>query len=114
MTNLISEIGKKVFGRNDAVITSGGIELIKTKKRLLSAVINCYKNQTLIGIFSPVLGEGMFVTGVHDIYDYNEEPIVMLKRYDICGELLIRETLALNEIKAICIFDNAYKHPIIE
>lgn len=114
MTNLISEIGKKVFGRRDAIPSSGGIELIKSKKMLLSALINCYKHQTLIGIFSPVLGEGMFVTGVHDIYDYNEEPIVMLKRYDISGELLIRETLALTEIRAICVFENAYKHPIIE
>ena len=114
MTNLISEIRKKVFKRSDPVITSGGIELIKSKKMLLPALINCYKNQNLVGVFSPVLGEGMFVTGVHDIYDYGEEPIVMLKRYEISGELLIRETLSLREIKAICVFHNAYKHPVIE
>jgi len=114
MTNLIAEISRKVFKRNDAVVSSGSIELIKAKKSQLNALLESYKNQTLIGVISPVLGEGMFVTGVHDIYDYDEKHIVMLKRYDISGELLIRETLALDEIKAVCVFDSAYKHPVLE
>ena len=114
MTNLIAEFRKKVFRRADPIMTSGAIELIKSRKMMLDALIQSYKSQTLVGIFSPILGEGMFVTCVHDIYDYEEEPIIMLKRYEISGHLLIRETLSLGEIKAICVFDSTYKHPVIE
>jgi hypothetical protein len=113
MTNLISEL-TKVFKKNTPVISVTGFELVKSRKLLLEVLIDCRKTERYVGIYSDVLGEGMFVTGVHDIYDYEEEPIIMLKRYDLSGALLIRETLSLNEIKAACLFDNTFRHPVIE
>jgi hypothetical protein len=114
MSNLIADLTKKIFKKNTPVLSIAGIQLIKSRKLLLDVLIDCCKNERYVGIYSDVLGEGMFVTGVHDIYDYDEEPIIMLKRYDITGSLLIRETLSLGEIKAACVFDNSYRHPIIE
>ena len=113
MTNLITEISR-VFKKQPNVLTAGGIELVRGRKHMLDTLIDCHKRERLVGIYSDILGEGMFVTGVHDIYDYDEEPIIMLKRYDLSGALLIRETLSLNEIKAVCLFDNCYRHPVIE
>lgn len=51
----------------------------------------------------------MFVTGIEAIFDQEDDPLIQLKTHDIMGSLLIRDMIALSEIKAICAFDMRFK-----
>jgi hypothetical protein len=106
MTNILN----RLFKREEAPPKSD-FEFIKFRKSLLNSLVEAHKKGTLIGIYSNVLGDGMFVTGVEDIYEYEGDHIVHLKRYDVLGSILIRNTIALSEIKAVCVFDMPYRNP---
>ena len=107
MTNLLA----KIFGKEDTDSAKKNFEFIKFRKSLLNTLVNTHKKGTVVGIYSNVLGDGMFVTGIEDIYEYEGDYIVHLKRYDVIGTILMRETISLSEIKAICVFDMHYKNP---
>src|SRR5688572_17842845 len=100
MTTLLT----KLFRKNErAQQTTGGLEFIRFKKNLINSLILAHKAGTAVGIYSNVLGDGMFVTGIEDIYDYEDDYIIHLKRYDVLGTILIRNTISLSEIKAVCV-----------
>ena len=113
MTNFITELNRLVFKRTEPVSPPTNLEFIKFRKSLLYALTQSRKNGTVVGIYSPALGEGMFVTGVDDIYNDNNERIVVLKRYDLSGAILQRTTISLGEIRAICVFDMPYRNPVL-
>ena len=96
-----------------SVSIPSNLEFIKFKKSLLQALVESRKKGTAIGIYSPALGEGMFVTGVEDIYDDDSERIIVFKPYDLSGAILQRNTLSLSEIKAVCAFDMPYRNPVL-
>ena len=103
----------KIFKREEASPKSD-FEFIKFRKSLLYNLAEAHKKGTIIGIYSNVLGDGMFVTGIEDIYEYEGDYVVHLKRYDVIGSILIRSTIALSEIKAVCVFDMPYRNPAIQ
>src|SRR5688572_30405750 len=76
--------------------------VLKTRKEISKAIINALDNQTVLGIYSPVLGEGLFLTGVLFYNTDQSEPIVTLNRYDQNGVLLHRTELGISEIKGVC------------
>lgn len=113
MTNFIAELNRIVFKRSQPVSPRSNFEFIKFRKSLFSALSESRKNGNVVGIYAAALGEGMFVTGVEDIYNDHNEQIIVLKRYDLSGAILQRSTLSLTEIKAICVFDMPYKNPLL-
>ena len=112
MINFISELRRIVLRRTPDGFPSEKMEFIKFRKSLSKALSRSRKDGTVVGIYSDVLGEGMFVTAVDDIYSYDKEEIITLKPYDLSGVILKRTTIALSEIRAICVFDIPYKNPI--
>ena len=114
MTNLISHLNKIVFKRSETdTPPPGTFEVVKFRKSLLKALGESRRRGTTIGIYSDVLGEGMFMTAVEDIYEDTNEIIIVLKRYDLSGSILQRNTLSLSEIRAVCAFDTQYKNPVL-
>lgn len=112
MASLLSKFNRVAFKQSTESVP-GSFEIIKFKKSLLNALVESRKNGSAIGIYSSALGEGMFVTGVEDIYDDNRDYIVVLKPYDLSGTILQRNTLSLSEIKAACAFDMPYRNPVL-
>ena len=113
MSNFIADLSRIVFKKNETVTSSSNLEFVKFRKSLLNALTKSRKNGTVIGIYSPALGEGMFVTGVEDIYNDNNEQIIVLRQYDLSGAILQRNILSLGEIRAICAFDMPYRNPVL-
>ena len=89
------------------------LEILRSKKNILQQLEICKEQGKLVGIFSRTLGEGLFVTGIEDIYKWEKEEIIVLKPYDIGGNILPRNYLSLSEIKAVCPFNCTYKNPFL-
>lgn len=65
----------------------------------------------LIGLFSPALGDGMFLIVVQHVESLSRAEVIAFQKYDIRdGRILSTGRLSVNDIKAICPFIN-YKHP---
>jgi hypothetical protein len=105
MTSLLSSL----FLRNE-LADHRSFEVVR-QKNLLNALVTARKRGNAIGIYSKSLGDGMFVTGIEAIFDQEDDPLIQLKTHDIMGTVLIRDMIALSEIKAICAFDMRYKEP---
>jgi hypothetical protein len=83
---------------------------------IFKALINSKEQGTAIGIVSPVLGKGMFVTGVEDILigDGHENSHVILKGYDFTGHILETNTIRLTDIEAVCMFSSKFGNPFLK
>jgi hypothetical protein len=87
------------------------LRFIRNRKGILSALSHSKESQNIIGIISPVLGEGMFLTAVDEIDITGQEAVVVLKQYDMSGHILVRTHLSLDEFKSVCLFQMLYKNP---
>lgn len=110
----MATILSKLFSKNESTARSSQAGFTKSRKQMLNALIESRKNGTAIGIYSDVLGEGMFVTGVDDVYNDNNEQIVVLNQYELSGLILLRSTLSVGEIKGVCAFDMPYRSPLLQ
>jgi hypothetical protein len=88
------------------------LKIFKQRRAIREALAESRDTGKVIGIYSPVLGDGMFLTCVDEIYSQEKEEIVVLKPYDMNGVLLVRNTLSLSEIKSICPFESFYVNPL--
>ena len=89
------------------------LAIIKARKDILKELQYCKESGMTAGIFSSSLGDGMFVTGVEDIYKGEKEIVVVLKPYDVGGNILVRNYLAISEIKSVCPLPYTYRNPFI-
>lgn len=84
------------------------LEFLTGKESILEILDHSQNNGNVIGICSPALGPGIFITTVdHIIKDY--ETIVYLKPYDVNGYKLEKNTLKLTEIISVCAFRSHYE-----
>jgi hypothetical protein len=90
---------------------SGSFDFLKNKKNILKEMEFCLKEQNLVGIYSTVLGEGMFLVGVESIIYGDEGALVIFHPFDMAGICLSRRTLNLHEIARIVPFNNKYIAP---
>jgi hypothetical protein len=68
---------------------------------------------TVVGISAPILGNGIFLTGIEDIRKQGEDFIIVLKGYDVTGYILERNKISLNDIRAICPFKSPFNNPYL-
>jgi hypothetical protein len=61
----------------------------------------------VIGISSPFLGNGIFITAVDDVIE-NYETVVLLKPIDVNGGTLAKNILRLSEITSACSFRSRF------
>jgi hypothetical protein len=88
-------------------------QFIRSKKGILRELTFSKQTGYVIGINSPGLGEGMFLTTVADIFSVENEEIVVLKPYDIQGICLHRTHLSIDEIISVCPFNTEYVAPAV-
>jgi hypothetical protein len=74
---------------------------------ILRILIHSKEYGNVIGISSPQLGSGIFITAVDKvILDY--EIVVQLKPHDVNGEALEKNVLRLTDISTACAFKSKY------
>ena len=89
-------------------------DLITSEQGILNALIESKEKGSMIGIQSPVLGGGTFITGVVDILFTDYGIKVVTKGYDVNGYFLNKSTLDLNEIKSVIPFISIFKNPFMK
>jgi hypothetical protein len=98
------------FDREEFIAPS--LRIIRQRKTIRESLQESRLTGKVVGIYSAVLGEGMFLVCVDDIATLNEGEIITFKPYDMNGVLLVRNTIALTEIRSVCPFESFYIDPI--
>jgi hypothetical protein len=84
------------------------LEFTNATEEILRILIHSKEYGNVIGISSPNLGAGIFITAVDKIIlDY--ETVVQLKPYDVNGGMLEKNTLRLTEITSACSFKSRFE-----
>jgi hypothetical protein len=81
---------------------------------ILRAVTASMENGTAIGIYSPVLGNTMYITGVDELFVDGDNTFVVLKKYDMSGHIFECHMLKLSAIVSVCPFTSPLKNPFLE
>lgn len=91
-------------------------DFIRDSHEIFKALLSSKEQGTAIGIKSPLLGKGMFVTGVEDILvgDGHENTRVILKGYDFTGHVLDTNSIRLTDIEGVCQFASKFGNPILK
>ena len=83
------------------------LEFTTATEEILRILIHSKEYGNVVGISSPFLGAGIFITAVEKIVlDY--ETIVVLKPFDVNGCHLEKNILKLTEIASACSFKSKY------
>jgi len=107
MKNLAEKIRKIISGNTYTPIQrkSQPFDCIKTRKGILRELLISKESDNLIGIFSPALGEGMFLIAVQCIESQYSEDVIAFQKYDLRdGRILSTARLSINDIQGICPF----------
>ena len=91
-------------------------DFVKGTKAMLEILISSMLHGNAVGISSPALGTGIYITAVEKILNNNDifdqsEIIIVLKGYDITGFFFERNTIKLNEIKSVWPLKSPFKNP---
>jgi hypothetical protein len=100
---------------SDQVKKNTDLSFIKTSPEILELLMHSKTTGSLIGVYSSMLGEGMFLTRVENIFmeSMHNVKIVVLNRYDMSGHILATTRVALSEIRTVCPFPQLYKNPVL-
>jgi hypothetical protein len=83
------------------------LEFVTAAEDILRILIHSKEYGNVIGISSPFLGAGIFITAVEKIVlDY--EVVVVLKPHDVNGGLLEKNIFKLTEITCACAFKSRF------
>ena len=84
------------------------LEFVTSSEEILRILIHSKEYGNVVGISSPFLGGGLFITAVEKvILDY--EVVVQVKPFDVNGTHLERNTLKLTDITYACSFKSRYE-----
>jgi hypothetical protein len=82
---------------------------IKTRKGILRELIISKHSETIIGVCSDVLGEGLFLTTVADIVHTPHGHTIVFNQHQVIGRPLPSTRVQLDEIIMVCAFNTQYK-----
>lgn len=88
-------------------------ELITHPDDITGEILKSKQEGNIVGIISPVLGSGMYLTAIDDLILTEGSSRVVLKRFDISGYLFPIHEIPLNSIKAVCPFTSKFKNPYL-
>ena len=93
------------------------VDVITSPGSILQALRDSKENHSTIGINSPLLGSGTFLTCVTDIIvldDLAASPTIVLLSYDITGYFLPTNILKLEDISSVCPFVSKFPNPFVK
>lgn len=83
------------------------LEFVTASEDVLRILIHSKEYGNVVGLSSPSLGAGIFITAVEKvILDY--EVVVQLKAFDVNGNALEKRILKLTEISSACAFRSRF------
>lgn len=90
------------------------LEFVTSSEEILRILIHSKEYGNVVGVSSPFLGAGIFITAVEKvILDY--EVVIQLKPMDVNGEHLQKHVLKLTDITCACAFKSRFEklyHPL--
>lgn len=87
-------------------------DFIRTKGKMLQEFEYCLRHRNLVGVYCPLLGNGMFLAGVENILcGEDRSSMIIFFPYDMSGHRLARRSIELDEITMIVPFNNSYVSP---
>ena len=113
MFSLLSKI-QDSLSKKDQIANGVRFTFVTDRQGVLKALQKSQQTGKLIGVYSRELGDGMFLTGVDTIENQGSMKIITFETYDMCGKILNRTKISLDEIKMVCPFDANYINPILE
>lgn len=91
------------------------LEFVTSSEEILRILIHSKEYGNVVGVSSPFLGAGIFITAVEKvILDY--EVVIQLKPMDVNGEHLQKHILKLTDITCACAFKSRFEklyHPVL-
>jgi hypothetical protein len=115
MRNLPDQLKKIIPFLTNKMLTeasSGSFDFIRSKKEMLKEFEYCLRERNLVGVYCPLLGNGMFLVGVENIVSGDEGSLIIFYSLDMSGHALSRRTLHVDEISMIVPFNNPFIPPI--
>lgn len=112
--DIFTERIKSLFnGKKNTSLTPDrtAFDFVRTRKYILRELMISKQANTVLGVYSKVLGEGMFLIGVEETEASMPEPVITFSPYDLSGKLLKKSCLRLDEIEMVIPFNKAYHHP---
>ena len=101
----VTEVLLKMISRDSRALAGkkgNPFDYVESRKGILRELMISRESGNLIGLFSPILGEGMFLISVSSIESDNS---IVFRKYDIRdGRLLSAGTLCLSDIRGVCPF----------
>src|SRR5690606_26260237 len=88
-------------------------DFIIDREKILQVLITGKINGSAVGVYSPALGNAMFVTGVEDVILADHDTVIVLKQYDMSGHLFENYTLSLEDILSVYPFNTPLKNPFL-
>ena len=79
---------------------------------MLSELEYCLGKRNLVGVYCPLLGNGLFLVGVENIVYGDDGTLIVFYSQDMSGHVLSRRTLHIDEINMIVPFNNPYISPL--
>ena len=100
----------------DLKVNDVKFEFVKGSKPMLDILVNSMAHGNAVGISSPALGTGIYITAVEKILNNNDifdqsEIVIVLKGYDITGYFFERNAIKLSEIKSVWPLKSPFKNP---
>ena len=90
------------------------IDIITARKDIFNALVDSEENESIIGIASNDLGQGMFMTSVKEIMEDGEDVLIVLNSYDTSGYFLEKNKVHLSRIKGIIPFRAVFTNPFLK
>jgi hypothetical protein len=92
--------------------SDASFDFIRSKKKMISELEYCLRKSNLVGVYCPLLGNGMFLVGVENIVYGDDGTLIVFYSQDMSGHTLSRRTLHIDEINMIVPFNNPYISPL--
>jgi hypothetical protein len=86
-------------------------DVFENKNLILKEMEYSAKTRNVVGVYSRVLGNGMFLVGVEEVIEGAGDKMIVFYPYDMGGYELPRRILFLDEISSIVPFNNGYVSP---
>jgi hypothetical protein len=90
------------------------LQLVKQRSMIRKQLTKSKGSGKVLGVYCPIIGNGMFLTGVDDIILADKQETVVLKPYDMNGILLIPNQVPLIAIRSVCPFESFYINPVVK
>jgi len=89
-------------------------DFIVDREKILQVLISSKINGSAVGVYSPALGNAMFITGVEEVILADHDTVIVLKQYDMSGHLFENYTLSLEDILSVYPFNTPLKNPFLD